>query len=80
MKTYAPALEVAGNREPRLAFEARFSLPYALSHSATCGSVRLEVLTEKRLRDHLVRDRMKKVEFIADPELTQAFLEECRTS
>ncbi|MFM0031745.1 MmgE/PrpD family protein [Paraburkholderia madseniana] len=73
VKTYAPALEVAGIREPKSAFEARFSLPYVLSHAAIYGSVRLEAFTEKRLSDNLIRELMQKVELVADAELTGHF-------
>ncbi|WP_168787903.1 MmgE/PrpD family protein [Paraburkholderia aromaticivorans] len=73
VRTYAPALDVAGIREPGSAFEARFSMPYVLGHAAVYGSVRLEAFTEKRLWDNQVRELMKKVELVADPELTHAF-------
>lgn len=73
VRTYAPALEVAGIREPKSPFEARFSLPYVLAHAAVHGSVRLEAFFEERLRDSQVRELMKKVELVADPELTRKF-------
>lgn len=73
VRTYAPALEVAGIPEPKSAFEARFSLPYVLAHAAVHGSVRLEAFSEERLRDSQLRELMKKVELVADPELTRNF-------
>jgi 2-methylcitrate dehydratase PrpD len=73
VKTYAPALEVAGIREPKSAFEARFSLPYVLSHAAIFGSVRLEAFAEKRLSDPQIRELMEKVELVADSEITGNF-------
>jgi len=73
VRTYAPALEVAGIREPKSAFEARFSLPYVLAHAALYGSVRLEAFSDERLRDSRVREWMKKIELVADPEITRNF-------
>lgn len=71
--TYAAALDVAGIANPQSAFEARFSLPYVLSHAAVYGSVRLSAFEPERLRDERVRALLGKVELVADPELTAAF-------
>jgi 2-methylcitrate dehydratase PrpD len=71
--TYAAALDVAGIRDPKSAFEARFSLPYVMSHAAVHGSVRLAAFEPERLRDEKVRALLGKVELVADPELTAAF-------
>ena len=73
VRTYAAALDVAGIRDPKSAFEARFSLPYVLSHAAIHGSVRLAAFEPERLRDEQVRALTGKVELVADPELTAEF-------
>ena len=39
--TYQTALDVTGNFDPRTAFEAKFSLPYVVSHALLYGAVRL---------------------------------------
>jgi 2-methylcitrate dehydratase PrpD len=39
--TYQTALDVTGNFNPRTAFEAKFSLPYVVSHGLLYGAVRL---------------------------------------
>jgi len=71
--TYAQALDVAGIRNPTSAFEARFSLPYVLSHATVYGSVRLGAFEPERLADPQVRALLGAVELNADPELTAAF-------
>lgn len=71
--TYAKALEVAGNREPRTAFEAQFSLPYCVAVALITGSARLEAFTDERLRDPLVRKLMAKIELRVDPEADAAY-------
>jgi len=71
--TYAAALDVAGIRDPQSAFEARFSLPYVMSHAAVYGSVRLAAFEPERLRDDKVRALLDKIDLVADPELTAAF-------
>jgi len=73
VRTYAAALDVAGIRDPQTAFEARFSLPYVLSHAAHHGSVRLSAFEPQRLAQAPLRALMQKVELIADPALTAAF-------
>ncbi|WP_321962087.1 MmgE/PrpD family protein [Paraburkholderia sp. J7] len=73
VRTYGAALEVAGIRDPRTAFEARFSLPYVMSHAAIYGSVRLSAFEPARLAEAPLRALMEKVELVADPALTAAF-------
>ncbi|HEY1609506.1 MAG TPA: MmgE/PrpD family protein [Paraburkholderia sp.] len=71
--TYAVALDVAGIRDPKSAFEARFSLPYVMSHAAIYGSVRLAAFEPERMRDEKLRVLLPKIELVADPELTAEF-------
>jgi 2-methylcitrate dehydratase PrpD len=73
VRTYGAALEVAGIRHPQTAFEARFSLPYVMSHAAMYGSVRLSAFEPARLAEAPLRALMEKVELVADPALTAAF-------
>jgi 2-methylcitrate dehydratase PrpD len=73
VRTYRAALDVAGIRDPKSAFEARFSLPYVISHAAVYGSVRLSAFEPARLRDDKVRTLLDKVDVVDDPELTAAF-------
>jgi 2-methylcitrate dehydratase PrpD len=73
VRTYGAALDVAGIRNPQSAFEARFSLPYVMSHAAMYGSVRLSAFVPERLAEAPLRTLMEKVELVADPALTAAF-------
>jgi 2-methylcitrate dehydratase PrpD len=71
--TYQTALDVTGNFNPRTAFEAKFSLPYVVSHGLLYGAVRLNAFEPQRLEDIAIRALMAKVKLHADPELTAQF-------
>lgn len=71
--TYGPALEVAGNRNPHTAAEARFSLPYAVASALIHGSVRLAAFTPQRLADPAIRDLMVRIALQVEPGLDAAF-------
>jgi len=71
--TYAPALEVAGNPDPKTPAEARFSLPYVVSSALVHGSVRLAAATPARIHDVATRTLMTRLELTVDPELDAAF-------
>ncbi|GAB2913462.1 MmgE/PrpD family protein [Paraburkholderia jirisanensis] len=73
VRAYQAALDVAGIREPRSAFEAKFSLYYVLAHAVLYGAVRLNAFSDERLADQPLRELMKKVHVEADPELTAHF-------
>ncbi|OWW21624.1 MmgE/PrpD family protein [Noviherbaspirillum denitrificans] len=71
--TYQAALDVTGNADPQSAQQARFSLPYVISHALLYGSVRLNAFTETRLSDERTRALMRRVSLNADPELSAKF-------
>ena len=71
--TYAPALDVAGNFDPKTAPEARFSVPYVVATALLYGSVRLAAFTEERLRDLRIRALMARIVLTVDPALDVAF-------
>lgn len=71
--TYAPALDVAGNPDPRTAAEARFSIPFVVASALVHGSVRLAAFDEARLNDAEVRALMAKIRLNVDPELDGLF-------
>jgi 2-methylcitrate dehydratase PrpD len=73
VSTYKPALDVAGNRHPQTAAEARFSLPYVVATALLYGSVRLAAFTPERLRDPAIRALMERIELAVDPELDASF-------
>lgn len=71
--TYKPALDVAGNPDPRTAAEAKFSLPYVCAHALVHGSVRLDAFGDDRLADASLRALMTRMQLRADPTLTATF-------
>jgi 2-methylcitrate dehydratase PrpD len=71
--TYRTALDVTGNFEPRTAFEAKFSLPYVVSHALLYGAVRLNAFEEQRLADAGIRALMARTQLNADPDLSAKF-------
>lgn len=71
--TYQTALDVTGNFEPQSAYQAKFSLPYVISHALLHGSVRLNAFTETRLSDERTRALMRRVTLNSDPALTAGF-------
>jgi 2-methylcitrate dehydratase PrpD len=71
--TYAPALAVAGNPDPRTAAEARFSIPYVVATALLHGSVRLAAFASARLADPAIRELMGRIELAVDPELDARF-------
>ncbi|HKB53302.1 MAG TPA: MmgE/PrpD family protein, partial [Ramlibacter sp.] len=73
VETYQTALDVTGNFEPRTAFEAKFSLPYVVSHGCLYGAVRLNAFEPQRLADPAIRALMAKTKLVADPQLTATF-------
>jgi 2-methylcitrate dehydratase PrpD len=71
--TYAKALEVAGNRDPRTVFEAQFSLPYCVGVALATGSARLEAFTRERLQDPVVRSLMTRTQLSVDPQADSVY-------
>ena len=71
--TYAKALEVAGNPNPRTVFEAQFSLPYCVGVALATGSARLEAFAEERLQDPTVRSLMTRTQLSVDAEADAAY-------
>lgn len=71
--TYAPALAVAGNPDPRTAAEARFSIPFVVATALIHGSVRLSAFTPERLADADIRGLMACIRLSVDPELDARF-------
>lgn len=71
--TYKTAIDVTGNFEPQTAFEAKFSLPYVVSHALLHGAVRLDAFTSERLADPGIRSLMAKTRLNDDPEFSANF-------
>ncbi|WP_422648556.1 hypothetical protein OJJOAM_000131 [Cupriavidus sp. H18C1] len=71
--TYRPALDVAGNPDPRTAAEARFSVPFVVASALIHGSVRLAAFSAERLADPAIRALMSRIELSVDGQLDAAF-------
>ena len=71
--TYAKALELTGNRDPRTGYEAKFSLPYCASIALLDGRVRLDAFVKERLEDPKVRQLAGRVEYHVDPKADSGF-------
>jgi 2-methylcitrate dehydratase PrpD len=71
--TYKTALDVTCNFEPRTEFEAKFSLPYVVSHALLYGAVRLNAFEPARLADAAIRSLMARTKLHADPQLSAGF-------
>jgi 2-methylcitrate dehydratase PrpD len=73
VETAAIPAEVAGNPDPQTPFEAKFSIPYAVAAALTYGNVQLPVFEPDVLFDPVVRDLVRRVRVVVDPELTAVF-------
>jgi 2-methylcitrate dehydratase PrpD len=71
--TYQGGLDIIDNPAPEGGYQAKFSMQYTAAHALVYGSVRLDAFGPERLGNRDVQALMKKVECIADPELSKAF-------
>jgi len=71
--TYAKALEVAGNPQPRTVFEAQFSLPYCVGVAVSTGSARLEAFTPDQLENAGLRSLMARTTLSVDAQADAAY-------
>ena len=73
VESYKAGLDIVDNFHPEGAYQAKFSLPYTVSHALVHGSVRLNAFGPERLADPAVRALMAKFEIVADPELSKGY-------
>jgi 2-methylcitrate dehydratase PrpD len=71
--TYQGGLDIIDNPAPEGGYQAKFSMQYTAAHALVFGSVRLDAFGPDRLGNRDVQALMKKVECIADPEMSRAF-------
>lgn len=71
--TYRTAVEVAGHPDPTTAFEARFSVAYAVAAALVRGSVRLAAFDPEALADERIRRLVATTDLRVDDELDAAF-------
>ncbi len=71
--TYKAGLDIVNNANPEGDYQAKFSLQYTVAHALVHGSVRLNAFLSERMNDPEVRATMKKIECVADPELSKGY-------
>lgn len=73
VRSYQAALTVAGNPAPATAFEARFSIPFAVACGLHHGRVRMDAFDEPTLSAPEIRKTMATVTLREGGEFTDAF-------
>lgn len=71
--TYKAGLDIVDNARPEGEYQAKFSLQYTVAHALVHGSVRLNAFLPEHLNDPDVRALMRKIECVADPELSKGY-------
>jgi 2-methylcitrate dehydratase PrpD len=73
LATYKAGLDIIDNATPEGEYQAKFSLQYVVAHALVHGSVRLNAFSAERLDDAEVRALMKRIECVADAELSKGY-------
>jgi 2-methylcitrate dehydratase PrpD len=73
VETAITAATVAGNADPKTAFEAKFSTAYCVAAALVTGSVRLRAFEDATLGDARIRDLMRRVTVVGDPAMEAVF-------
>ncbi|WP_156289631.1 MmgE/PrpD family protein [Oceanobacillus salinisoli] len=75
VKTYQVALNITDNDNPRTEYASKFSLQYCTALAIVKGEGRLDAFNEETLWDSTIRDMMKKVQVVVDPEIDSNYPE-----
>jgi 2-methylcitrate dehydratase PrpD len=73
LASYKAGLDIIDNANPEGEYQAKFSIQYTVAHAMVHGSVRLNAFLPERMNDPEVRALMKKIEVVADPELSKGY-------
>jgi 2-methylcitrate dehydratase PrpD len=73
LASYKAGLDIIDNATPEGEYQAKFSIQYTVAHAMVHGSVRLNAFLPDRMNDADVRALMKKIEVVADPELSKGY-------
>ena len=73
LASYKAGLDIIDNAAPEGEYQAKFSVQYTVAHALVHGSVRLNAFLPERLNDPDVRALLKKIEAVADPELSKGY-------
>lgn len=71
--SYQAGLGIVDNPNPEGEYQAKFSIQYTVAHALVHGSVRLNAFLPERMNDANVRDLMKRIECVVDPELSKGY-------
>src|SRR5690625_7595773 len=71
VKTYQVAIDISDNNEPSTEYASKFSLQYCTALALLRGEGGLDSFNSESLWDKEIRELMKRVELIADPEIDQ---------
>jgi len=73
LHTYKAGLNIIDNDNPEGEYQAKFSIQYTVAHALVRGSVRLNAFDPDHLSDPDIRTLLKKIEPIADPEISAGY-------
>ncbi len=73
LATYKAGLDIINNANPEGEYQAKFSIQYTVAHALVHGSVRLNAFLPDHLNDADVRATIKKIEPVADPEISKGY-------
>jgi 2-methylcitrate dehydratase PrpD len=73
LATYKAGLDIIDNPAPEGEYQAKFSIQYTVAHALVHGSVRLDAFLPDRLNDADVRATIRKIDCVADPELSKGY-------
>jgi 2-methylcitrate dehydratase PrpD len=73
LASYKAGLDIIDNATPEGEYQAKFSIQYTVAHALVHGSVRLNAFLPERMNDVEVRALMKKIDVVADPELSKGY-------
>ena len=73
IESYKAGLDIIDNATPEGEYQAKFSVQYTVAHALVHGSVRLNAFLPDRMNDAEVRGLMRKIEVMADPELSKGY-------
>jgi 2-methylcitrate dehydratase PrpD len=73
LASYKAGLDIIDNANPQGEYQAKFSIQYTVAHALVHGSVRLNAFLPDRMNDPDVRALMKKIDVVADPELSKGY-------
>jgi 2-methylcitrate dehydratase PrpD len=75
LSLYPGALDLLEKVEPRTPYAAKFNIPFCVATALVHGEVGLAAFTAERLEDAKIRETMKRISLVRDPELGKVYPE-----